>query len=51
MRSPATQQKPEIGMPARLKLYFLLLLVLLVLTPFTGRAADRADLNRTALSI
>ena len=33
-------------MPARLKLYFSLLLILFVLTPFTGRAADRADLNR-----
>ena len=46
MRSPADQQKLETGMPARLKLYCSLLLVLLVLTPFTGRAADRADLNR-----
>ncbi len=30
---PADQQKLEIGMPARLKLYFSLLLVLFVLAP------------------
>ena len=39
MRSPADQQKLETGMPARLKLYCSLLLVLLVLTPFTAPGA------------